>query len=195
MWSKQSASVLAILKSGIGISRWVAQSARSRTERRSTGSKKRALLFPKYRDQAARRRLCPQRRDRTAPRRTRRGPKASAAKIFYQASRDLKAVSLANGYGRRSTLCSKPFISPVCARLACRRNEARSRTCDGLSLGRDGLRCETSADARRLRRTIADCAGAGKRAWGGGGRFRLSRRGPSAVDDAGDTAPHPIRMA
>ena len=47
---------------------------------------------------------------------------------------------------------------------------------DGLSLGRDGLKAETSEDTRRLRQTIADCAEPASELGGAGGRLRLSRR-------------------
>ena len=47
---------------------------------------------------------------------------------------------------------------------------------DGLSLGRDGLKAETTEDTRRLRQTIADCAESASELGGAGGRLQLSRR-------------------
>jgi DNA-binding CsgD family transcriptional regulator len=45
----------------------------------------------------------------------------------------------------------------------------------GLCVGRDGLRAEIPAEARRLRRLIADCAQPGRELGGAGGRLRISR--------------------
>jgi DNA-binding CsgD family transcriptional regulator/PAS domain-containing protein len=47
---------------------------------------------------------------------------------------------------------------------------------NGLFLDPDGLRAETTDDTRRLRRTIADCAGPACELGGAGGRLRLFRR-------------------
>ena len=47
---------------------------------------------------------------------------------------------------------------------------------DGLSLGRDGLKAETTEDTRRLRQTIADCAEPASELGGAGNRLQLSRR-------------------
>jgi DNA-binding CsgD family transcriptional regulator/PAS domain-containing protein len=52
-------------------------------------------------------------------------------------------------------------------------NLLRART--GLFLGPDGLRAEGPAETRRLRKTIADCAGPSDEIGGAGGRIRLSR--------------------
>jgi DNA-binding CsgD family transcriptional regulator len=60
------------------------------------------------------------------------------------------------------------FANQVAARLLGAGN--------GLSLGRDGLRAETTEDTRRLRQTIADCAEPASELGGAGGRLQLSRR-------------------
>jgi DNA-binding CsgD family transcriptional regulator/PAS domain-containing protein len=65
-------------------------------------------------------------------------------------------------------------------------NSAAERTLragSGLFLGRDGLRAETPAETRLLRRIIADCAEPGNELGGAGGRLRLSRehRAPLTV--------------
>ena len=60
------------------------------------------------------------------------------------------------------------FANQVAARLLGAGN--------GLSLGRDGLRAETTEDTRRLRQTIADCAEPAGELGGAGGRLQLSRR-------------------
>jgi DNA-binding CsgD family transcriptional regulator/PAS domain-containing protein len=67
--------------------------------------------------------------------------------------------------------------------FANRAAERMLRAAGGLFLGHDGLRAETSAETRLLRRIIADCAAPRDELGSAGGRLRLSRehRAPLTV--------------
>jgi len=88
--------------------------------------KKRAAppAYPTVPSQPPRLRLCPQRRNRTRRRRTRRKPGGWTAEIFFSSIAPPEGPFLAHGRGhRRPAPCSRPPISPGCARPACRRND------------------------------------------------------------------------